>query len=294
MDFKQLMQEKQDIEDKIRKLENMKQDIKPQVYEKIKSDYNDRLKDLENNIKQNTEAIMQEKSNIEHEIEELDNLLEELETELQEIRVRIQLGEYSEEEYSEQLKEKEEKLNDYKLRKDQLTIKLNEYSMILEAEGVSGEDQGIPGDASPMAESAGMPEEEETELSEEIIPGSEDMPEDKDQLGAGPDSDVGSEIREEDDIDRDEENPLNDILQPALQENDSGDADGSTEYSDNEESDVSEGIEPIDTGLDQFLEEENEGDSEDKTMEGLKCPKCGHVNDPNSITCEKCGTDLFS
>ncbi|MFO8062348.1 MAG: zinc-ribbon domain-containing protein [bacterium] len=293
MDFKQLMQEKQDIENKIRKLENMKQDIKPQVYEKIKSDYNDRLNDLENNIKQNTEAIMQEKANIEHEIEELDNLSEELETELQEIRVRIQLGEYSEEEYTDKLKEKEEKLNDYKLRRDQLTIKLNEYSMIIEQEGVPDEDNEIPEDAS----AAIMPEEDKTEETEELeesIPDIAEQTADEDQLGAEPVSDVGSEIREEEDINEDEENPLNDILQPALQENDNEDADESAEYTEDDDKDESEGIEPIDTGLDQFLEEENEGDEEDKTMEGLKCPKCGHINDPNSITCEKCGTDLFS
>ncbi len=285
MDIRELMSEKESIQDKLSKLENIKNEIKEAVYSKVKNDYEIKLDDINKAIKESESDVLVEIENTKNELIEVNKFVEQFENELEEINVRITLGDYKAEEYEEKQKKLNDEINTYKTRKDELNNKLKELESIVPPSEDNQNETDTKSNMEDLPENIVIPPMEIEESHENITTGEIDIKK-KENVTKNEDTAEDEIIKEfgEQGIESSEtdnnKSPLSDILQPILGE----------EYGDADEE-----IEPIKPELHEFFENKNENESEstEDHIEGIVCPKCKHMNDANLMNCEKCGTELF-
>lgn len=303
MDLRTLIAEKESIMEKIQKLENIKQDIREAVYNKIKTEYNENLQRVESAIRENRSGIEEEIKSIKNEIAEVMELQDKYESEYEEIKVRIQLGEYLQEEHESRINELVEQIETYKKRHIELNGKMDELSSLTETDTVhtpstdNAEDEGVPEiiENSPVMEEEipqGIDDELEQSIEQSLGETLPDMNADESAVIESADddftksmlpdeheadADVPSEEQDAGIVEEVPQDPINDILQPVL------DADDDIDDS---------GIETISNDMDGFLEDA-ETEEQQSAIDGIECPKCHHVNNPNLMNCEKCGAELF-
>ena len=285
MDIRELMSEKESIQDKLNKLENIKNEIKEIVYSKVKNDYETKLDDINKAIKENESDVLVEIENTKNELIEVDKFVEQFENELEEINVRITLGDYTAEEYEEKQKELNDEVNTYKTRKDELNNKLEELESIIPPSENSENEAEIDSQKKDLPEEIVIPPMEIENEQEDITTGERDIRKETDisEKENAVEDEIIKEFGEKGIEDSETDNhksPLSNILQPILGE----------EYGDTDEDD-----EPIKPELHEFFKNKNENESElaEDHIEGIVCPKCKHMNDANLMNCEKCGTELF-
>lgn len=303
MDLRSLIAEKESIMEKIQKLENIKDDIREAVYNKIKTEYNENLQRVESAIRENQSGIEEEIESIKTEIAEVMELQEKYESEYEEIKVRIQLGEYSEEDHENKINELKEQIETYRKRHNELNEKIDELNSLTEIDKVQTtsiekeEDEPVPDiieDSPVMKEeiSQGIDDEFEQSIEQSLDETLPDLNTDESAVIESADDDfTKSMLPDEHETDTDvssegqdasideeaPQDPINDILQPVL------DTDDDTDDS---------GIETISNDMDGFLEDA-ESEEQQSAIDGIECPKCHHVNNPNLMNCEKCGAELF-
>ncbi len=288
MDIREMMSEKESIQDKLKKLENIKNEIKDAVYNKVKDDYQTKISDIEKAIKDNESDVLVEIENTKNELIEVDKFVEQFENELEEINVRITLGDYVADEYEEKQKELNGEIDTYKTRKSELDSKLNELEMIVPPSEDDQNETKIDEKKEELPEDIVIPPMEIEDDSEDITTGEIDIKKEEDTAEKDPVEEpaedeiikeFGEKGIESSEIDNDK-SPLSNILQPILGE---------------ENYDTGEDIEPMKPKLHEFFENKNENESlsTEDHIEGIVCPKCKHVNDANLMNCEKCGTELF-
>ncbi len=285
MDIRELMSEKESIQDKLKKLENIKNEIKEVVYSKVKDDYETKLNDINNAIKENESDVLVEVENTKKELVEVDKFVEQFENELEEINVRITLGDYTEEDYEEKQKELNGEVDTYKTRKNELNSKLKELELIIPPSEDNQNKTEIELNEEDLPENIVIPpmeieaEKEDITTGEIDIKKEIDIPEKENAVEDEIIKEFGEKGIEDSETDN-HKSPLSNILQPILGE-ENGDADDE--------------VEPIKPELHEFFENKNENESEstEDHIEGIVCPKCEHMNDANLMNCEKCGTELF-
>lgn len=140
------------IRDRLEKIESNRSQVTPAVYERVKSDYQARLEEI-------TNTLMDKKQDIDTELESLygtrSKVSEQLEAErqsLEEVKFRNMLGEFSQEEYQEKGREKQERIG--KLETAMLAVNTNigryesifhEESELLGVEAATPETEGDVG-----------------------------------------------------------------------------------------------------------------------------------------------------
>ena len=308
MDLRELLSAKESVKEKLEKLEHIKSDIREAVYDKIKAEYTEKMTEIDKAIDENKLQVEEELSSIKEEIAEVNSFLEKYESEYEEISVRIQIGEFSEDEYGEKRDELKKQIDMYIMRQKELKQKMAELGVTGDAEELEEsslddtqkeEDiESVFDEISTLEEKPDFSTEiveDETDVADNTEP--EIMPDfnaeiteseavdlsekDKDDAAFELATDLTPDVEEEKNPFEDAlKDPINDILQPIITE----------EFNENENSD---GIQPIETNLNEFFNAAEENDEEQNDIEGITCPKCGHVNNPNLMNCEKCGAELF-
>lgn len=163
------------IRDRLEKIESNRSQVSPAVYERVKGDYQSRLEEI-------TNKLMDKKQDIDSELESLyatrTKVSEQLELErqnLEEVKFRNMLGEYTQEEYQEKGKEKQERIG--KLETAMLAVNTNisryesifhEEAELLGVEAATPEMEGDYGvEEAAEEEVVEMPSEEAVRTDEE-------------------------------------------------------------------------------------------------------------------------------
>lgn len=281
MDIEMLITQRESVEDKLKKLEDMKPSIRESVYIKIRSEYAEKMREIDEKLAAEKTYLVQEISQIEAEEAEMSKRMEELSEEVDELKVRFSLGEYSEEEYNQTLSHKSEELEDYGRILEEKREKRNKIMQI-----------------------AGEPQRPQ--------PAEEPLPSDKEEEDSNLDiSTVLTDTQSKGEIDfaagesREESSPMDNILQPDIINESSfslgEDVPKDEKFINENPLDMAGGeqvnrMESIDASLDdieKMFDASLRSDEPHEQIEGLKCPKCGHINKPDLFNCEKCGSELL-
>ncbi|MCX7995183.1 MAG: hypothetical protein N3A65_05385 [candidate division WOR-3 bacterium] len=103
--------ERKDLLSKLQKIEEKKGSVSHEVYIKVKTDYETRLKKIDEALAENKELVKMEMDRLNGELSELKKEEKNLRLNLEEIELRYTIGEYSEDKFHELQKENKEKLN---------------------------------------------------------------------------------------------------------------------------------------------------------------------------------------
>ncbi len=109
--LKAIETERNDLLNKLQKIEEKKGHVSNEVYLKVKGDYETRLKKLDEKIAENKELLMIEMKNAKSELSELMQKEKEIKLHLEEIELRYSIGEYSEDKFHEFEKEAKSNLS---------------------------------------------------------------------------------------------------------------------------------------------------------------------------------------
>ncbi|MDI6700575.1 MAG: hypothetical protein QME48_05015 [bacterium] len=288
MDLKSLMAEKEEIQSRMKKLEEMKGQIKIVIYEKIKKEYEEKLKNIFEQIKKDSDFIKSEIENIKKNKEKLKQEMDNLDLEIEELKVRSMLGEIVSNDFEDKKNELESKKNELSEELKKLQEKELEFSEILPE----------------------VPEENNTsqpsidEFKEKII--YEDnlvYPESKGDESFPPVLETSTEDVSPEELDKNIsegiESAIDNIISPDIIKEENFDLGKDLPK---EEKMVKDN--PLEMNNKNKPEKENdivfekdfEANIEEEkveTIEGLVCPKCGHVNRSDLFNCEKCGAELL-
>lgn len=114
--LKAIETERNDLLNKLQKIEEKKASVSHEVYIKVKSDYETKLKKLDEKIAENKELLKIEMENARNGLSELLQKQKEIKLHLEEIELRYSIGEYGEDKFNEFKKEAKSNLTDIEER----------------------------------------------------------------------------------------------------------------------------------------------------------------------------------
>uniref|UniRef100_A0A7C3N8A1 Uncharacterized protein n=1 Tax=candidate division WOR-3 bacterium TaxID=2052148 RepID=A0A7C3N8A1_UNCW3 len=284
MDLRGLIAEKEEIENRMNKLEQMKGQIKIVVYEKIKKEYEEKLKNIFEQIKKDSNFIKSEIESINRKKEKIKEEIDNLDLEIEEISVRNILGEINPKDF-------EEKKNLFERKREEL---LGEFKKLQENEHELSK---------ILPEEKSFFEPSVNEFKGKIV--YEDnlvYPESKSEQPFPPLMETSTE-----DVNPEElEKNISEGVQTAIDNIISPDIVKEEKFELGEDLPKEEKMvkdNPLEINNKKFKSEEeivfekdfdvNVKDENIETIEGLICPKCGHVNRSDLFNCEKCGAELL-
>ncbi len=225
-----LQTQRNDIAAKLKRIEEKRSSVSAEVYEKVRREYAEKLKSLDNELSGHIDLLTEEIQRLKAQEERIVQTKTETKFKLEEFELRYSIGEYDEGSFKRAKREGEARMNqlDAELRRVQESIE--SYSALMK--GRSSE----PPAPEPRPEPRKEPVHEESELmiDEHIL--EEKLPEEEVAL---------DELLTDDDAFK------GGTAEPAPQD-------------------------------DTVAEEK-----------GVACPKCGHMNTPDSWYCEKCGAEIL-
>jgi uncharacterized protein YdcH (DUF465 family) len=318
-EFRELIKELSNIEAKILKLEERKNTVRDSVYQKVKDDYQTKLQGVENEIENRRAYIEKAFDSCRSEIEDLVNKRNGIEEELEELSLRDYLGEFEEGEHARLCQEKKDQLNDLVEKLEDATKRIHFLQEFLpdslremvpeevvsttfeeppaESLETPAESDEIPSEAvETTTESA---EERSVEFAGEATEPSETPAE---QVEASEESaETSVEWQESPGEKGAEEEILVDMVATGTHDSRGEEtateieetADESVEMLSPQEADeiIEEKISPVDKSAEILKQPELGPDAHER--EGVDCPKCGMMNEPDSWYCEKCGAELL-
>jgi len=282
-ELKDIEVQRTDIVTKLGKIEDKKHTVSAEVYEKVKSEYEDKLKTLDDRMTEHIDLIKEQVQEIEQEEHAILESEKEIKIHLEELELRFSIGEYSEDDYKSKKDEYEIKLkagSDKKNSLDERKSWLGNFINLKDAE------QTLAQDTEPSPEVEPILEEKIEELSEE-------------------------------ELEPIAENKSEDVKKPELEPIEEAPAEKSTDGIEIEEHILEEKLPDEETKLDELIVEEetipptpiesqteNLPTEEEKPEEtapkqttekdkAIACPKCNHLNTPDSWYCEKCGAEIL-
>lgn len=284
MDLRSLISEKEELENRIKKLEGMKGQIKPAIYEKIKNEYEEKLKNIFDQIKKDAEFVKGEIEKIDLKEKEVAEKINNLELEMEEINVRSILGEITLKEFEDKkqiLDNKKKELQDQlkKLQEDK-----KELTKILPEEKAHAEPSLDQFKEKIVYENNLVYPESKMEVNfPPVIENLNDnvQPEELDRsISENIQSAIDNIIQP--DIVKEEKFSLGEDLPKEEKMVKDNPLEMNNKKSKSEEDLIFE------KDFDVNVKEENI-----ETIEGLVCPKCGHINRSDLFNCEKCGAELL-
>jgi hypothetical protein len=170
-EFEELIKKRDDLSQKLKKLEEKKDSTKEKIFQKVKSDYVRRLSEIEDQLKEHAEFAEEKITELRSAEEELKEERETYADKVEELKLRYELGEFSEDEYKKALESEENKLGeiDGKLggvQKELETMKGFTQSTAEEEEPEESVEESPV--QSPMQEEEETPKEEVSEELPEV------------------------------------------------------------------------------------------------------------------------------
>lgn len=232
--------------------------VKPEIYTKVKSDYETKLNKILSKLAKKADVLRTEHERARSKEAKAKDKRNTIQDELEEIKFRFTLGEYSQEEY------------------DKLSVeKMSALKAMGEEKGSLEKSSQLLADILSRIDGAPKPEEELAGVTAEEV-----TAETETEIKLPPELAV-SEAPVAGNGDGPTQTPLDDIAKELEAEM--------------KEPQTAEPISEQEVNLFGSEPEETEPELTSKPDEGkeLKCPKCDFVNMPDSWYCEKCGADLL-
>ncbi|MEO0183882.1 MAG: hypothetical protein ABIL40_10470 [candidate division WOR-3 bacterium] len=129
--LKAIEAERHDLISKLQKIEEKKGSVSHEVYLKVKTDYETKLKKLDEALAANKELVKMEIERLNGEKAGLLQQQKELKLQLEEIELRYAIGEYSEEKFQELTGESRERLNGVEGRLREIENRVNWFQSII-------------------------------------------------------------------------------------------------------------------------------------------------------------------
>jgi len=111
-DFEKLLQQRDDLIEKLKKLENKKGATKESIFKKVKSDYEGRLNNIKEQLGKFSDLARERIKSLNENLEQLKTERESYADKIEELKLRFELGEYEEDNYQEEMGENERMLNE--------------------------------------------------------------------------------------------------------------------------------------------------------------------------------------
>lgn len=144
------------VRDRLEKIERSRDEVSPAVFERVKSDYQKRLDEI-------TRTLMDKKQDIDGELQSLYATrskiaaqLEEQRESLEEVKFRNTLGEFSEEEYRTQAKQRQEMIGKFEAAMNAVTVNISRYESIFHEEALLLGMEAAPDIEAGSSEAQGM------------------------------------------------------------------------------------------------------------------------------------------
>jgi hypothetical protein len=171
-DPKELMKQREDVLAKLKKLEEKKSVTKEKIYLKVKGDYDTRLAELNEALKEQEGVVKERISSLKKEASTLRDERETYADKAEELKLRFELGEFEEDEYRRILREEEERIKGIDEKLSSVKGELDSMK-----EFVSGEEEEGTVEET-FTESVGEEKAEETfpQESEEELMGEKNEP----------------------------------------------------------------------------------------------------------------------
>ncbi len=291
-EFTELIKKLSDAKAKLSKLKERKNTVRDAVYEKVKVDYEEKVKGVEKEMEEKGGSIDEVFSSCHSEIESLVNQRSSIEEEVEELSLRHYLGEFDEKEYERLYQEKKDLLGNLMKELEDATRKLDFLREFVPESAPETEPEGtvVKSDAEPVIKSIEPPGLH----VQSVASGTSEMPPES----AAP---IG-ESKEVVEATVPEEPPAEEAPVATGEFPIEGEAAGIEEKAveqpaemlSEEEADklIEEKIYPAEETTDIIKQPELAPDAREK--KGVECPKCGMTNEPDSWYCEKCGTELLA
>lgn len=224
--LKRLQAQRSDIMSKLNRIEEKRSSVSAEVYDKVKKEYADKLKGIDEQLTSNIDILAEEIQRLKAQEEEIIQKMKEAKFRMEEMELRYSIGEYDESSFKKAKAEDDVLMKQYDGELKRTRDGIQYYSAFTE-----GKEPEVV-EAAPSEKP--VKEESKLTIDEHIL--EEKLPE--------------------------EEVALEELL--------------------SEEEAVSSGV--------------TAGSAEEKSAEeekGVACPKCNHINTPDSWYCEKCGAEIL-
>jgi len=159
----QLKEQWKVIKDRLEKIEEHREKVSPPVYQRVRSDYEKKLKEITDTVLEKKRAIDRELVTLYETQKKISAQLEAHRHTLEEIKFRNVLGEFSEEEYQRKAKDEQDKINKFETILSAVNTNISRYEDLFQEEIEA-----------PPSESEEEPQEKEAE-AKEVLPASEEF-----------------------------------------------------------------------------------------------------------------------
>ena len=263
--LEQIDAERNDLITKLSKIEEKRSTVSFEVYEKVKREYERKLKAIEEKLASNVELVKTEMVRLKKNEQEIVEQQKDVDLQIEETELRYSIGEYNDDDYSrimDEIKEKTKKIKD-----QQAKI----HDRVKWFESFSGQtdqhDEKKEKEPEPVMEPEAVVDM--AEIKEEVAIVKEE-----------PTEQVAPEPPKE----KEEQNALKideHILEATIPE----------QVKKLDELLVEE--EAVKEPVKAEPPKSNESAKLKKGEKGVACPKCGYINAPDSWYCEKCGAEIL-
>ncbi len=141
-EVRDLLKEREDIEKKLLKLEELKSQTKPHIYEKVKNDYEGKLKKIVSSLNGHVEALEKSLKELTPKLQDIVKDETEIDDAIAELTLRYQLGDYNENEYNSKKEEYEKQLESIRGKKNEIEKEIGEINFLLNA--ITGAESNEP------------------------------------------------------------------------------------------------------------------------------------------------------
>ena len=274
-ELRQLETQRTGLITKLGKIEEKKEMVSNEVYEKVKGEYEEKLRHIDANMNEHIDLIKEELVSIQGEETKLQEEEKNTDLQIEEIELRYSIGEYDEASYTEQSEEKKDALGTTRTNLENLRKRkqwLEDFTQIKDIEQtIEHETPAEPAPVEPKPEQS-EPEQPKPEQPEPEQPEPEqsepEQPEPEQPEPEQPEAEIQIEEHILEKISPEEGTKLDELLVE-------------------EDAVKQEVIEEVKT------EQESPAQPAEEKEKSTPCPKCGHLNALDSWYCEKCGAEVL-
>ena len=174
-ELKKLRDQQEVLEGRLAKMEEKKDSVSPPVYDRVRSDYRDRLRELDEEARPLEEAARGEWARLREVFQRIQELQAEARLEREELEFRHELGEFGEDEFDQQVESVEKRLEEHEDEIEQMETLRKGF---VEAFGSEERLETGPGSQGVKTDAAPPPVPAEAEEPEELVRASETRPSD--------------------------------------------------------------------------------------------------------------------
>lgn len=251
--------QRSDIIAKLQRIEEKKSSVSIEVYGKVRKDYEDKLRQVDEQMAQHVDLVKKELAKLDQEEEKAAQHEKEIKFKMEESELRYSIGEYDEASYKKMLSENNEDMSAVKSQLKTLRERKKWLKDFIELKSIEETIEEAIEEAIEPAEETALPEKPERAEPEQV----------KEEAKPEKEIEIEEHILEEEVPE--EVAKLDELL---IEEETASQV-------------ASEEQEPT-------VEPPGEPSKEKKDVEErAPCPKCGHMNSLDSWYCEKCGAEIL-